>query len=117
MSSGLEGYGYRHIFTSTQDNIESKHFSHHSANVSRRLSSQSREDLTDRSKNGSKNGSRNRSRDSQSETPEHNQHLHNESYSSNEGEVWESRNRSDSRNLRNDSRENKMSVLRKETFF
>eukprot|EP00090_Calanus_glacialis_P021425 TRINITY_DN33055_c0_g1_i13.p1 TRINITY_DN33055_c0_g1~~TRINITY_DN33055_c0_g1_i13.p1 ORF type:complete len:473 (-),score=90.13 TRINITY_DN33055_c0_g1_i13:368-1663(-) len=100
-------------FQDMQDDIESRHFSHHSANASRRLSSRSREDLTDRSRNGS----RNRSRDFYSETPEHNQHLHNESYSSNEGEVWESRNRSDSRNPRNDSRENKMSVLRKETFF
>lgn len=104
-------------FQEMQDNIESKHFSHHSANVSRRLSSRSREDLTERSKNGSRNGSRNRSRDFHPETHEQEHQLHNESYSSNDGEVWESRNRSNSKNPRNDSRDNKMSILRKETFF
>jgi hypothetical protein len=100
-----------------QDDIENKHFSGHSANASRRLTSRSREDLTDRSRNGSRNGGINRSRDYHSETPTNNQHLHNESYSSNEAEVEESRNRSDSRNPRNNSIENRMSVLRKETFF
>ena len=73
--------------------------------------------MTDRSRNGSRNGSRIRSKDYHSETPKHNQKLHNDSYSSNEGEVWESRDRSDSRNPRNDSRENKITALRKETFF
>jgi len=94
-------------FQEMQDNIESRHFSHHATNVPRRLSSRSREDLTERSQNGN----RSRGRD----TPEHEHQLHNESYSSNEGEVWESRNKSNSRNP--DSRDNKMSILRKETFF
>jgi len=99
-------------FQEMQDNIESRHFSHHATNVPRRLSSRSREDLTEKNKNGS----RNRSRDFQSDTAEQD-HLHNESYSSNDGEVWESRNKSNSRNPRTDSRDNKMSILRKETFF
>merc|ERR1719228_2469350 len=57
-------------FQEMQDNIESRHFSHQATNVSRRLSSRSREDLTERDRNGGRNGSRNRNRDFHSEVPE-----------------------------------------------
>jgi len=60
-------------------------------------------DKADRSRNGS--------RSRRSETPEHNQAMHNESYSSNEGEVWQTRTRSSSRNESRDKN------IRKETFF
>eukprot|EP00092_Neocalanus_flemingeri_P004627 GFUD01004986.1.p1 GENE.GFUD01004986.1~~GFUD01004986.1.p1 ORF type:complete len:865 (-),score=218.95 GFUD01004986.1:642-2888(-) len=103
-----------------KDNPESKHYSRqastHSGHVSRHNSGRqsSTEDQTDRTINGSRSGGRNRSRNHHSTTAGHNHSLHNESYASNDGDVWENRTRS---NSRNDTKDNKMANLRKETFF
>lgn len=110
-------------FQEIQDNIETKHFSHQSANMSRRISSQrssSRENLADSrnaSRNRSRNGSRNRSQECHSETADLVHQVHNESYSSNDGDIWEARSRVNSRSPRSETRENKISIMRKETFF
>eukprot|EP00092_Neocalanus_flemingeri_P026932 GFUD01029195.1.p1 GENE.GFUD01029195.1~~GFUD01029195.1.p1 ORF type:complete len:190 (+),score=59.53 GFUD01029195.1:191-760(+) len=109
--SAPAGRASQATFQQLKDNLERKHFSLHSrsANVSSRHRSSSslassKEDRTDRT----------RDRACQSGTSRHNQSHHKKSHSSNEGNVWESRTTS---NTRNDSRNNRMSNLRKETFF